>query len=120
LNLPFAQNQFANPQKNPYHPAMPYFLYKLIPPRPTFAQDLTPEERTIMQEHSAYWTKLADEDIAIAVGPVADPAGTWGLGIIEVGTEAEAQKIRDNDPATKSNRGFKSELFAMPRLILRA
>jgi uncharacterized protein YciI len=99
---------------------MPYFLYKLIPPRPTFAQDMTAEERAIMQEHSTYWTNLADEDIAIAVGPVADPAGTWGLGIIEVGTEAEAQKIRDSDPATKSNRGFKSEIFAMPRLILRA
>ena len=80
---------------------------------------MTPEERTTMQEHSAYWTNLANEDIAIAVGPVADPAGFWGLGIIEVGTEAEAKKIRDNDPATKSNHGFKSEIFPMPRLILR-
>ncbi len=99
---------------------MPYFLYKLTPPRTTFAQDMTAEERTMMQEHSAYWTNLADEDIAIAVGPVADPAGFWGLGIIEVGTEAEAQKIRDNDPATKSNRGFKTEIFAMPQLIFRS
>jgi uncharacterized protein len=98
---------------------MAYFLCKLIPPRPTFAQDMTAEERTIMQQHVAYWTKLADEDIAIAFGPVADPAGTWGVGILQVGTEAEAQTIRAEDPTMKSGLGFRFELFPMPRLILR-
>jgi uncharacterized protein len=98
---------------------MPYFLCKLIPPRPTFAQDMTPEERTIMQQHVTYWTKLAEEDIAIAFGPVADPAGAWGVGILQVETEAEAQKIRAEYPTMNSGRGFKFELFPMPRLILR-
>jgi uncharacterized protein len=98
---------------------MAYFLCKLNPPRPTFAQDMTAEERTIMQQHVAYWTKLADEDIAIAFGPVADPAGTWGVGILRVGTEAEAQAIRAEDPTMKSGLGFRFEPFPMPRLILR-
>jgi len=98
---------------------MAYFLCKLIPPRPTFAQDMTAEERTIMQQHVTYWTNLADEDIAIAFGPVADPAGAWGVGILQVETEAEAQAIRAEDPTIKSGRGFQFEVFAMPRLILR-
>jgi uncharacterized protein YciI len=113
------QNQFANRNNNPYHPPMAYFLCKLIPPRPTFAQDMSAEERAIMQQHVAYWTKLADEDIAIAFGPVADPAGVWGVGILQVETEAEAQAIRANDPTMKPELAFKFEILAMPRLILR-
>ncbi len=31
--------------------AKKYYALKLIPPRPTFAQDMTPEERNIMQQH---------------------------------------------------------------------
>ena len=72
-----------------------------------------------MQQHVIYWTKLADEDIAIAFGPVADPAGAWGVGILQVGTEAEAETIRAEDPTIKSGRGFKFDLFPMPRLIPR-
>ena len=99
---------------------MPYFLCKLIPPRPTFAQDMNSSERTIMQQHVKYWTDLADEDVAIAFGPVADPAGAWGVGILQVETEAEAQTIRANDPTMKSGQGFKFEIFPMPQLVLRS
>ena len=35
---------------------MKYFFMKLNPPRPTFTQDMSPEERGIMQRHVAYWT----------------------------------------------------------------
>jgi uncharacterized protein len=39
---------------------MPHFLYKLIPPRPTFPADLTEEEGAIMQEHFGYWAGLIE------------------------------------------------------------
>jgi hypothetical protein len=32
-----------------------YFVYKVIPPRPTFDLDATHEENEIMTRHVAYW-----------------------------------------------------------------
>jgi len=40
------------------------FLYKLIPPRSTFAQDMTEVERKVMQEHATYWKGVTDKGIA--------------------------------------------------------
>ncbi len=37
-----------------------YFYLKLIPPRPTFAQDITDEERALMEEHGAYCEQQFD------------------------------------------------------------
>lgn len=37
-----------------YGPDMSFFLCKLIPPRPTFARDMTQAEAKLMQEHVAY------------------------------------------------------------------
>lgn len=31
-----------------------HFYFKLIPPRPTFANDITDEERALMAKHGAY------------------------------------------------------------------
>lgn len=81
---------------------MPYFFYKLIPPRPTFAQDMNDAERAIMNEHIAYLNALYDEGVAILFGPVFDPKGAWGLGVFETASEEEARKIGENDPAVKS------------------
>jgi len=44
------------------------FLYKLIPPRLTFTQDMTEAERKVMQEHATYWKCLIDDSIAITFG----------------------------------------------------
>ena len=52
---------------------MKYFLYKLLPPRPTFPQDMTEAEGELMQEHINYWKTLVDKRIAVIFGPVADP-----------------------------------------------
>jgi hypothetical protein len=58
------------------------FMYKLIPPRPTFAQDLTESEGKAMQEHTIYWKGLKDQGIAIVYGLVLDPKGSWGLELL--------------------------------------
>jgi hypothetical protein len=62
---------------------MKYFLYKLLPPRPTFPQDMTEAEGELIQEHINYWKTLVDKRIAVIFGPVADPRGIYGLAIIE-------------------------------------
>ena|SRR3978361_502769 len=80
-----------------------HFALKLLPCRPTFAQDMTPEERSIMQQHSAYWRDLMDKGMVIVFGPVMDPGGAYGLGVIEVDNEEQVQTFIANDPASKIN-----------------
>jgi hypothetical protein len=62
---------------------MKYFLYKVLPPRSTFPQDMTEAEGELMQEHINYWKILVDKRIAVIFGPVADLRGIYGLAIIE-------------------------------------
>src|SRR5271168_4025855 len=80
-----------------------HFVLKLVPCRPTFAQDMTPEERSVMKEHSAYWRDLMDKGMVIVFGPVLDPSGTYGLGIIEVDDEEQVRSFIANDPAATIN-----------------
>ena len=47
-----------------------YFFLKLVPRRPTFAQDMTAAERAIMMQHVAYWKKFLDEGKVLVYGPV--------------------------------------------------
>jgi uncharacterized protein len=81
-----------------------YFALKLIPPRPTFAQDMTDEERAVMGAHLQYWNGLMEKGTAIVFGPVLDPAGIYGFGIISVDAETEVAEITKNDPASAINR----------------
>ena len=98
---------------------MSYFLYKLIPPRRTFALDMSREEAEIMSRHVAYWQELADRGVAVAFGPVADPAGSWGLGLVEAEAEEEVKALRDADPAVTSGLGS-VEIYPMPGAIVRS
>ncbi len=75
------------------------FLYKLIPPRATFAMDMTDEEQDIMKAHADYWIDLTEKGTAILFGPVLDPNGVWGLAIMEVEDETQARTIATNDPS---------------------
>lgn len=81
-----------------------HFLYKLLPPRPDFAVTMTPEEAAVMADHGRYWEGLLAAGTAVAFGPVAEPTGAWGLGLLEVDDPAEAEQVRDGDPAVRSGR----------------
>jgi len=50
-------------------------VIRLLPPRPTFALDMTAEEAAMMAEHVAYWGGLLERGVAIVFGPVGDPKG---------------------------------------------
>ena len=92
------------------------FLYKLIPPRLTFTQDMTEAERKVMQEHATYWKCLIDDSIAIIFG--LDPRGPWGVGIIvDVANESYSRAIDTNHPAVKAGHTF--DVSPMPGAVVR-
>lgn len=99
---------------------MAYFALKLVSPRPSFPMDATEPEQKAMQAHFAYWQRLADEGRAIAVGPVFDPAGPFGLALIEVDDQAQAEALSQADPVITAGLGFHYQVFPIPSLILRA
>ena len=98
---------------------MKYFLCKLIPPRGTFNVDMTEAEARVMKEHAAYWADQANRGTAIAVGPVLDPTGVWGVSICELRDEDSIEALTGNDPVVKQGLGFRVEVYPMPRIILR-
>ena len=100
-------------------PEKKYFLLKLIAPRPTFATDMTAEEAQIMANHADYLKKYLDEGIVIVMGPVLDPAGSYGVAIMEVTLEDEIRAIIAKDPTILSGRGFRYEIYPMLRAAVR-
>ena len=78
------------------------FLFRLLPPRADFAQTMTPEEQDAMARHAAYWRGLLDAGRVVVYGPVADPEGVWGLGVVRAGSQAEVVELGEQRPG---NRG---------------
>ena len=97
---------------------MPHFFLKMTPPRPTFADDMSPAEQEAMGAHAAYLTELTEKGIGFAFGPVFDPDGVWGMGIVEAADEAEARFLIHNDPAVVAGVG-RYEVFPMRLSIAR-
>ena len=80
-----------------------HFFLKLDPPRPSFMVDMTDAERGIMFQHVNYWQKYLENGTMIVFGPVMDPKGGYGVGIIEVDSEEQLQEIISKDPANGLN-----------------
>ena len=99
---------------------MAFFLCQLRGPRPTFPGDMSAEEGALMGEHAAYWGGLACEGTAVAFGPVFDPAGPWGLALVEIADEAGARSLTEADPVIRAGRGFRYDIHPMPQVVLRA
>ena len=78
---------------------MATFVFRLVAPRPTFALDITEEEREIMGRHAAYWRPLVDAGRMVVFGPVLDGTGSWGLGVVEAEDEDELRAFAAGDPA---------------------
>lgn len=96
---------------------MNYFLYKLNPPRLSFPADMTPAERTLMQEHAVYWRGLMQKGWVIAFGPVADPKGAYGIAILRLEDGSNANPLCANDPVIRADAGFSFELHPMPSVV---
>ena len=83
---------------------MQQFFLKLNPPRPSFMMDMTAEEKAIMQQHVGYWGELLNQGIAIVFGPVMDPKGGHGVGVVSVDSEEHLKQIIAADPANGLNQ----------------
>lgn len=76
-----------------------HFMLWSTPPRTTFSQDMTEEERNVMHQHIAYWTDKQNQGIALVFGPVLNPTDPHGLAIIEVENAEQVLKLVTKDPA---------------------
>ncbi|HVY30077.1 MAG TPA: YciI family protein [Polyangiaceae bacterium] len=95
-----------------------FFVSRLIGPRPTFPMDITPEERELMGVHGQYWRQKMAEGKIVVFGPVLDPKGVWGLGVLRVKDEAEATALQNQDPVILAQRGFSYETLPMMTAVV--
>lgn len=82
------------------------FIYLLGPDR---EQD-TKTASEIQQQHLAYLFSLRDERKLVLQGPVLEDTDLRGIGILNVRTREEADRIVSNDPAVKAGR-LKYEMY---------
>ena len=94
-----------------------FFFVRLIPPRASFAMDMSPEERTAMQAHVVYWKEQLAAGTAVAFGPVGDPKGPWGLGLVRAADEAAVAQFGASDPAITAQIGLRYEVLPMLQLV---
>ena len=79
-----------------------HFVYRLIPPRSTFAGDMSDHEKAVMAEHVTYWTPLIESGRVVVFGSVLEAAGLWGLAVLEAQSVDEVREIAERDPAVKT------------------
>src|ERR1700722_3237007 len=75
------------------------FFMRLVAPRPIFPGSMTPEEVALMKEHVVYVGKAFETGMVLAYGPVLDPAGAFGIALLEVENLAEAEDWARKDPS---------------------
>ena len=95
-----------------------YFLCRLLAPCPTFAMDMNEDERAVMQSHALYWRAAMAEGNIVVFGPVGDPQGPWGMGVVRAADEAAVRAWTSKDPAILSGRGFRAEILRMLQAVL--
>ncbi len=79
-----------------------HFVYRLIPPRPTFAADMSGREMAVMGEHAGYWMNLFEDGRVVVFGAVLEPAGVWGLAVVEAESVDEVRAMAQDDPAVST------------------
>ena len=92
---------------------MKYYVFKLVPPRPSFLADMSAEERALMHAHGVYWRELLAKGMVIVFGPVADAAGPYGLAVVRLDETTEPSGVWGADPVILANRGFRFEVAPM-------
>ena len=77
---------------------MSTFVFRLKAPRPTFALDMSDEEREVMGRHAAHWQPYIESGQMVIFGPVLDSTGSWGLGVVQSDNEDEVRDFAARDP----------------------
>lgn len=94
------------------------YAYRFVSYKPDLPVSMTEPEAAVMGEHVAYWQNLLDKGIAVAFGPVLDPAGAWGIAVVEAASEDEVRTIRAGDPVIRDDLGT-IDIYPMPGAITR-
>ena len=89
-----------------------HYFFKLIPPRPTFMQDMTDNERRLMDEHGRYFQEHFPAGRVLLFGPVMASDGAFRLRILEVDNKEEAQRFGEGDPSVRAGLN-RFEIFPM-------
>jgi uncharacterized protein YciI len=84
---------------------MTTFVFRLKAPRPTFALDMSDEEREIMVRHAEHWRPLIESGQMVVFGPVLDSGGSWGLGVVEADDEETLRAFAADDPVVTTGTG---------------
>ncbi|HET7036492.1 MAG TPA: YciI family protein [Thermomicrobiaceae bacterium] len=77
---------------------MSAFVFRLKAPRPSFALDMSDEEREVMSRHAAHWQPYIESGQMVIFGPVLDSTGSWGLGVVQSDDEDELRDFAARDP----------------------
>ncbi|HYF44813.1 MAG TPA: YciI family protein [Acidimicrobiales bacterium] len=78
------------------------FTYRLVPPRPTFVDDMTDAEAAAMSEHAEYWEQLHAEGDVVVYGLVLEPGNPWGLCVVRAADRNAVEALGRADPAVSS------------------
>ena len=89
------------------------FVNRLIGPRPSFPFDISDAERKVMADHAAFWAPYVQNGTVIVLGPVGDPAGPYGLGVVRATDASAMAALLAEDPAIKSEMGFRYDSAQM-------
>jgi uncharacterized protein YciI len=63
---------------------------------------MTADERALMGQHAAYFADLFANGKVLVYGPVMASAGAFGMAVLEVADQAEAQSICESDPTIQA------------------
>lgn len=91
------------------------YLTKWIPPRADFLQTITAEEKALFRQHGDWQTELRNTRQIVAHGPVADPAGPYGVALWELDDDTDIAALIAEDPIVKAGVGH-YEHFPMLQL----
>jgi uncharacterized protein YciI len=93
------------------------FAYVIRPPRATFVQDATDQERAVVGEHFRYLQHLCEAGTVVLAGRCDD--GAFGIVILEADDEPAARRLMDDDPAVRAGL-FKAQFQPFRIALLRA
>jgi len=104
---------------NPKTNGVSVYVNKLIGPRPSFPADMTDQERQVMGDHVAYWAPFVQNGTVIVLGPVGDPTGVYGLGVVRATDPKANSALLAKDPAITSGLGFRYDTSPMLKTATR-
>jgi len=76
-----------------------------------------------MKEHGEFLQRLLEKGNLVAHGPVADPAGGWGMSLFVANDDQNAEDVQatvSDDPMIKAGIGARYDVLPMLQLRMRA